>query len=147
MVVAVTGAQGLVGSALSAFLTTGGHRVIRLVRRPARHGRAAVGPDAAAPDLLVGCRRRGAPGRARRSPGGSPIATRPRSATAASSRRAGSPKRRPDRRRARGLRQCSAIGNYGYDRGDALLCEESVRGDGFLADVVADWEAATGPAA
>ena len=40
----------------------------------------------------------------------------------------------------------SAIGIYGFDRGDALLCEESVRGDGFLADVVADWEAATGPA-
>ena len=39
----------------------------------------------------------------------------------------------------------SAIGIYGFDRGDALLCEESVRGDGFLADVVADWEAATGP--
>ena len=40
----------------------------------------------------------------------------------------------------------SAIGIYGSDRGDALLCEESVRGDGFLADVVADWEAATSPA-
>jgi uncharacterized protein (TIGR01777 family) len=41
----------------------------------------------------------------------------------------------------------SAIGYYGFDRGDALLCEESVRGNGFLADVVADWEAATAPAA
>ena len=41
----------------------------------------------------------------------------------------------------------SAIGFYGYDRGDALLSEDSVRGDGFLADVVADWEAATAPAA
>jgi uncharacterized protein (TIGR01777 family) len=40
----------------------------------------------------------------------------------------------------------SAIGYYGFDRGDALLCEESVRGHGFLADVVADWEAATAPA-
>ena len=31
--VAVTGSSGLVGSALTAFLRTGGHRVIRLVRR------------------------------------------------------------------------------------------------------------------
>ena len=27
-----------------------------------------------------------------------------------------------------------------------LLCEDSLRGDGFLAEVVADWEAATVPA-
>lgn len=33
--VAITGASGLIGSALSAFLTTGGHEVIHLVRRPA----------------------------------------------------------------------------------------------------------------
>src|SRR5690554_1686184 len=32
---AVTGASGLVGTALTAFLTSGGHRVIRLVRRRA----------------------------------------------------------------------------------------------------------------
>jgi hypothetical protein len=31
----------------------------------------------------------------------------------------------------------SAVGYYGFDRGAALLGEESVRGDGFLADVVA----------
>ncbi|MDA2990730.1 MAG: DUF1731 domain-containing protein, partial [Actinomycetota bacterium] len=31
--------------------------------------------------------------------------------------------------------------------GDRLLDEDSPRGQGFLADVVADWEAATGPAA
>ena len=41
----------------------------------------------------------------------------------------------------------SAVGYYGYDRGDTQLTEDSSRGDGFLADVVADWEAATAPAA
>jgi uncharacterized protein (TIGR01777 family) len=41
----------------------------------------------------------------------------------------------------------SAIGYYGADRGDEVLTEESPRGTGFLADVVADWEAATQPAA
>ena len=40
----------------------------------------------------------------------------------------------------------SAIGFYGYDRGDTPLDEDSSRGDGFLADVVADWEAAAAPA-
>jgi len=52
--------------------------------------------------------------------------------------------------RTAGLRafvSASAIGYYGFDRGDVLLSEESMRGDGFLADVVADWEAATAPAA
>ncbi|TQM29878.1 NAD-dependent epimerase/dehydratase family protein [Nocardia bhagyanarayanae] len=34
--IAVTGASGLVGTALCAFLSTGGHRVLRLVRHPAR---------------------------------------------------------------------------------------------------------------
>ena len=40
----------------------------------------------------------------------------------------------------------SAIGFYGFDRGDTQLTEDSTRGDGFLADVVGDWEAATAPA-
>ena len=41
----------------------------------------------------------------------------------------------------------SAIGIYGADRGDEVLTETSSRGEGFLADVVADWEDATSPAA
>ena len=39
----------------------------------------------------------------------------------------------------------SAVGIYG-DRGDEELTEKSLRGEGFLADVVAEWEAATAPA-
>jgi uncharacterized protein len=34
--IAITGANGLIGSALVPFLTTGGHEVIRMVRRPPR---------------------------------------------------------------------------------------------------------------
>ena len=53
--VAVTGSSGLVGSALSAFLSTGGHRVIRLVRHAATDGNQRqwnpADPD---PDLLAG---------------------------------------------------------------------------------------------
>jgi uncharacterized protein len=41
----------------------------------------------------------------------------------------------------------SAIGYYGADRGDEILSEDSGPGDSFLANVVADWEAATRPAA
>lgn len=36
----------------------------------------------------------------------------------------------------------SAVGYYGEDTGDKLLLEESPQGDGFLADVVANWEGA-----
>lgn len=35
----------------------------------------------------------------------------------------------------------SAIGYYGWDTGGQLVDESSPRGDGFLADVVNDWEA------
>ncbi|MFZ2515595.1 MAG: TIGR01777 family oxidoreductase, partial [Candidatus Lutibacillus vidarii] len=41
----------------------------------------------------------------------------------------------------------SAVGYYGSDRGDDILTEESAPGQGFLAGVVHDWEAATAPAA
>lgn len=40
----------------------------------------------------------------------------------------------------------SAVGFYG-DRGDEELCDESTGGVGFLADVVREWEGATGAAA
>jgi hypothetical protein len=37
------------------------------------------------------------------------------------------------------LVSASAIGFYGFDRGDDLLSENSGCGHGFLADVVANW--------
>ena len=42
------------------------------------------------------------------------------------------------------LVSASAIGFYGNERGDELVTEETGRGAGFLADVVAAWEAAAG---
>jgi uncharacterized protein len=148
MVIAVTGASGLVGSALSAFLSTGGHRVIRLVRRPARNAlERQWNPDLPAPELLSGVD-------AVVHLAGASIAGRFSDAHKAAVRDS---RIEPTRRLADAAAladdgpatfvSASAIGYYGFDRGDAVLCEESVRGDGFLADVVADWEAATAPAA
>ena len=147
LVVAVTGATGLVGMALSAFLSSGGHRVIRLVRHPAQtEDERQWNPDDPAPDLLSGVD-------AVVHLAGASIAGR---FTAAHKEAVRDSRIGPTRRLAevaaaaadgpRTFVSASAIGIYGFDRGDALLREDSVRGDGFLADVVADWEAATGPA-
>ncbi|TFV60619.1 TIGR01777 family protein [Mycobacterium sp. PS03-16] len=148
LTVAVTGASGLVGSALTAMLTSGGHRVIRLVRRP------AGGPDERqwdvcrpARDLLAGVdavvHLAGA-SIAGRFTAGHKAAIRdsridPTRWLAEAAATAGDGPRT--------FVSASAIGFYGHDRGDAVLSEDSVRGDGFLADVVDDWEAATAPAA
>jgi uncharacterized protein len=147
MLVAVTGSSGLVGSALTAFLGTGGHRVVRLVRRPARvDGERQWDPERPTPDLLSGVN-------AVVHLAGASIAGRFTDAHKAAVR--GS-RIEPTRRLAeaaaraddgpRTFVSASAIGIYGFDRGDVELTEESTRGDGFLADVVADWEAATAPA-
>src|SRR5208282_3249384 len=37
LTIAVTGSGGLIGTALTALLSTSGHRIIRLVRRPPQH--------------------------------------------------------------------------------------------------------------
>ncbi|MGV0626022.1 TIGR01777 family oxidoreductase [Mycolicibacter minnesotensis] len=145
--VAVSGASGLVGSALTAFLSTGGHRVIRLVRH------AATGPDERqwnpddpARDLLAGVD-------AVIHLAGASIAGR---FTDAHRRAIRDSRVGPTRRLAElvaatadgptALICASAVGYYGYDRGDEPLTEDSERGDGYLADLVADWEAALAPA-
>ena len=55
LTVALTGSSGVIGSALAALLSTGGHRVIRLVRRvPGNDGERQWRPDDPDPGLLDG---------------------------------------------------------------------------------------------
>lgn len=141
--IAITGASGLVGSTLAAFLRTGGHRVLELVRR--------------APT---------APHEVRWDPAGGTVDTEALEGIDAMVHLAGESifglrwteekKRRIAQSRIMGTRTlvnalgsmeappkvlvaASAIGWYG-DRGEEELPETAPRGDGFLADTCADWE-------
>src|SRR5580658_8852023 len=151
LTIAVTGSGGLIGTALTALLTTGGHRVIRLVRRLPRHaGERYWRPEEPGPELLSGIDAvihlagasiggRFTAGRKQEIRDSRITPTRRLAGLAAAGHPTGAP----------GLRAfvtASAIGIYGPDRGDEVLTETSARGDGFLADVVADWEDATAPA-
>ena len=144
----MTGASGLVGSALRAMLTSGGHRVVSLVRRPAQGPDERYwDPEAPAADLLDDVD-------ALVHLAGASIAGRFTDSHRAAIRdsRIG-PTRALAEAAARASEgpevfvTASAIGYYGYDRGDSELDENGSRGEGFLADVVADWEAAAAPAA
>lgn len=141
LTVAITGSSGLVGSALVPFLTTGGHRVIRLVRRPAASAdeRQWV-PERPDPAMFGGVD-------AVIHLAGSTIAGR---FTASHKDEIRSSRVEPTRLLARAAASASvplfvsasAIGWYGSDRGDEVLDESASPGDGFLAEVVHDWEAA-----
>ncbi|GED99836.1 nucleoside-diphosphate sugar epimerase [Gordonia spumicola] len=139
--IAVTGASGLVGSALCAFLSTGGHRVIRLVRRAADGPNTRLwDPASPASDLLDDVD-------AVVHLAGEPIAGRFTDGHKAAIRDS---RVEPTRRLAdlaaasptvRTFVSASAIGFYGFDRPDAVS-ESSSKGGGFLADVVDEWERA-----
>ncbi|TAM64639.1 TIGR01777 family oxidoreductase [Mycobacterium sp.] len=144
LTIAVTGSSGLVGSALTAFLRTGGHRVIQLVRHaPRGDDERRWNTDDPDPRLFDGVN-------AVIHLAGASIAGRftdehrraVRDSRIGPTRRLAELLSRTDPRPAV-LISASAIGYYGYDRGDETLPEDSDRGDGFLADVVADWEGAT----
>jgi uncharacterized protein len=148
LTVAMTGASGLIGTALAALLTTGGHRVIKLVRHPVAAGaqdERQWDPGQPAPGLLDGVD-------AVVHLAGAGIGGR---FTDAHKRAIRDSRIEPTRRlaelaaRTGGLTfiSASAVGFYGADRGDEVLTEDSPRGTGFLAGVVADWEAAARPAA
>jgi hypothetical protein len=148
LTIAVTGSGGLIGTALTALLTTSGHQVIRLVRRLPKHaGERYWRPEDPDPELLDGVdaviHLAGA------SIGGRFTAERKaeiRDSRILPTRRlAELAGRAPEPLKA--FVTASAIGIYGPDRGDEVLTEDSPRGEGFLADVVADWEDAASPAA
>lgn len=148
LTVAVTGSSGLIGSALCAFLTTGGHRVVRLVRRAARNADERTwDPERPAAGLLDGVD-------AVVHLAGATIAGR---FTAVHKRAMRDSRIGPTRALAelagatvdgpRTFVTASAIGYYGADRGDEPLVEDSDPGDGFLAELVTAWEEDATPAA
>jgi uncharacterized protein len=147
--VAITGASGFLGSALTSSLQSDGHRVLRLVRGGITNGdEIGWDPDAGridAPALEgvdavvhlagegIGERRWSAEQKRR-------ILDSRAKGTAVLTAAVASRERKPQV-----LVSASAIGYYG-SRGDELLNEDSAPGDDFLADVCKTWERETRPA-
>ena len=142
--VAVTGASGLIGTAVVRRLEGDGHTVLRLVRRPPRSPREVRwDPDAGTIDAggLEGVD--GVVHLAGENVGHRWTAERKRRIQAS---RAGATRLLARtlsglQRKPRVLVSASAVGLYG-DRGDERLDEMSAPGGGFLAGVVRDWEEA-----
>jgi uncharacterized protein (TIGR01777 family) len=145
----LTGASGLVGSALAPFLTTGGHRVERLVRgAPRAAGEIGWDPLAGTLDRE---RLEGVDAvvhLAGESVGGGRWSAARKEAIR-SSRVRGTRTLCEGLARLRApprvLVSASASGFYG-NRGEEPLTESSAPGEGFLAEVCGEWEAATLPA-
>lgn len=149
MHVVVGGASGFLGSALVAHLRQAGHQVTRLVRHEARKGdESCWDPARGRIDQVVIDR-----ADAVVNLSGATIARWPRTksyrntlrqsrldATATLAKAVRHAERPPV------LLSGSAMGYYGQDRGTEMLDEHASMGDGFLADLVRDWEAAAAPA-
>jgi len=148
MNVLVTGASGLVGRAVRAYLQERGHRVVPLQRQRAEPGAPWWDPADGAIDLAPG-----GPWDAVIHLAGESIAggrwTAARKARIRESRVRGtdllSRALAAERAPPSVLISASAIGFYG-DRGDAVLDEGAAPGAGFLCGVCRDWEAAAAPA-
>ncbi len=157
MTVAITGASGLVGTALAAFLKGGGHTVVRLVRQ--REAAGSAGPqDAAvywnveAGEIDVDALAEAAPDAVVHLAGESITAL---DGTTETRRRIWESRTKGTQLLAqtlaalpappRVLVSASASGIYG-DRGDRALTEAAAPGDGFLPDLCEAWEQSTGAA-
>jgi uncharacterized protein len=145
--VAITGASGLIGSALGRSLESDGHTVVPVVRGAGRAG-VVWDPEAGTIDAggLEGC----------------DAVVHLAGAGIADHRWTDEHKRRIRESRVRGtdllartlasldrppavMVSASGIDAYG-DRGDEVLTESSARGESFLAEVVQAWEEAAEPA-
>lgn len=149
MNILVTGASGLIGSALLPFLTAGGHRVTRLVRSQPRSGEMAVRWDPVAGTLETSALEEldavvHLAGENLAERWSAEKKTRIRDSRVKGTRllsQALAQLAKPPKV----LVSASAIGYYG-NRGEEILTEESPSGSGFLAEVCRAWEAATEPA-
>lgn len=150
MKIAISGASGLVGSALAESLAKEGHEIIRLVRSPEQIGPGKVLWDAEGSVLQV------------HELEGVDAFVHLAGENLAARRWTTQQKQRIRDSRVRGtalisdslarlksppklLACASAVGYYG-NRGGELLDEQSRPGHGFLAEVAQEWEAATNPA-
>lgn len=143
--IAVTGATGTVGSVLCALLSTSGHDVVKLSRSPSAEASTRTwDPESPAADLFDGID-------VLIHLAGAPIAGRFTDKHLARVRdsRVGPSRKLAELAAEAGLEavvSASAVGYYGADRGTELLDEAAPAGDGPLADIVRDWEAAWNPA-
>lgn len=138
LTVAMTGASGLVGSHLSAQLTTAGHSVISLTRSDPGEDERKWNPDNPAPDLLKDVD-------AVVHLAGESIMGR---FTEEKKRKIHDSRIGPTRKLAQlaadsGVKTfvcASAVGYYGTEAGDRPHTESDGPGKGFLAEVCAEWE-------
>jgi uncharacterized protein (TIGR01777 family) len=148
MRVAVTGASGLIGSALVAHLRGSGHDVVRFVRstpkaadeRPWDPSSRSLDPTSLDDvDAVVHLAGAGVADK-RWTPAYKDVILRSRVDGTTAVAEAIAKSRHP-----KVLLSASAVGWYG-DTGDRITDETGPTGDGFLAEVCREWEAATWPA-
>ncbi|CAL9429542.1 Epimerase family protein [Streptomyces sp. enrichment culture] len=149
--IAVTGASGLIGSALARSLTADGHEVVRLVRRtPRARDEVRWDPEGGRADAagLAGCHAvvnlagAGVGDRRWTDAYKQRIRDSRVNGTAALARAVAS---LDDEDRPRVFVNGSAIGYYG-ETGDRAVDEDAPPGTGFLPELCVEWEAATAPA-
>jgi uncharacterized protein (TIGR01777 family) len=149
MKIAITGSQGLIGSALSPSLAEAGHQVVRVVRGTPAPGEIGWDPgadeiDHSALDGIEAVIHLAGAGVGDHRWSDSYKHEILRSRTEGTATLVAALVGLPTPPRT--LLSASAVGVYGV-RGDEVLTERSDPGLGFLADVCAQWEAATAPAA